>query len=147
MAEAFLKAAMAGQDKEALRLANPGSALQHQLADFRKLGGADALAVVSVHAGKAVALAVTTNVVSDRGRKGPLMLRLIRRQDRWLVTDVDLESADDAQGNLKKFLKDHPDATLVPEPSHQWFTMSGPLSRLAPPGGFSSNRVSRPSMS
>ncbi|MCK4626559.1 MAG: DUF4019 domain-containing protein, partial [Phycisphaerae bacterium] len=117
VAEAFLSAAIAGKDAEAIKLTDPRSAVPHQVKDFRELPDAKSLKVVSVYADDKTALAVTTETRADHGRKGPLLIRLIKQRGLWVVTDIDIETPAKAKDKLKRFLKKHPDAkpvTLAP---------------------------------
>ncbi|KPK79636.1 MAG: hypothetical protein AMJ81_12980, partial [Phycisphaerae bacterium SM23_33] len=114
VAEVFLGAATAGDDEEAVRLADPNSALPRQLKEFRQIPGVEKLKVVKVHADAAVALAATTETQDDRDRRGVLLLRLIKLVADWRVTDIDFRAPDKAKAEYDQFLEDHPRALEVP---------------------------------
>jgi len=113
-AEAFLGAALAGDDQAAAKLAEPRSAVARQLPDLRQLAGPKKLRIISVHADEADGLAVTSEVSDDRGRKGQLLLRLRKRRGNWKVTDIDFEARVQAREQVKAFLDAHPGAVAIP---------------------------------
>jgi peroxiredoxin/protocatechuate 3,4-dioxygenase beta subunit len=66
----------------------------------------------TVHVINNVALAVTSKSSEDKYRR--FVLFLSRDNNRWLVTDVQLETKDDEGEALRDFLKEYPDARIVP---------------------------------
>jgi hypothetical protein len=57
-----------------------------------------------------VALVVTSKSSEDKYRR--FVLYLSRQNNRWLVTDVQIETKEDEGGTLRDFLKENPDARL-----------------------------------
>src|SRR5688500_11022757 len=104
-AEAFLEAALAGRAKEAAALGEPGTAYsrEEKCEEFAELNPKN-LALGSRDAGDEHALAITEKVKGDRGRAGRLVRTLVKKDKRWLIRDVDLESEDSAKKKLKRFL-------------------------------------------
>ncbi len=101
--EAFLKLWSAGESKlaEALEV-NPGGG-----DGIRKLDGFRDLAIEStvVHPSDPTRfLAVTNAAVSYRGQRAALIITATRRDGRWLVEDIDLESGDNVQQEIRRFL-------------------------------------------
>jgi len=64
------------------------------------------------------AMAVSSVVQGDHDRIGPLVFSLDREitlngRDKWLVLDIDMETPDGAEAELKQFLEKHPEAEKV----------------------------------
>ncbi|MEZ6101647.1 MAG: hypothetical protein R3E01_22155 [Pirellulaceae bacterium] len=102
--EAFLKLYSAGESQLAktLGINPPGD-------DLRKLDGFHDLRIESTynHPGDTNRfLAVTNAVVSYRGQRAALVITTTRRDGRWLVEDVDLESEDDIEKEIHRFLNE-----------------------------------------
>ena len=124
-AEAFLAAALEGKAKEAAALGEPGQSPSREEKVQREL--TDGLAtmqvgLVSVHvSGKGNRALVITDTVQlaepnpDGRDKGQLVLTLTRKGKRWLVRDIDFESEESAKEELKRFLKEFPDARHDPD--------------------------------
>ena len=112
--EEFLAAALAGRREAAAKLLGPryGNS-RHALDDLQQLGGTAEMKVVSVHAGDDDALALTTNVSGDHGRKGPLVITLVKQRGLWVVNDIDLKAPAEARGRLERYLQRRPNATPV----------------------------------
>ena len=114
-AAAFLDAALSGRLAEAASLGEPGRAYNTEkgCAQFAELK-VKQLAIESAYADEANALVITANVTGDRGRQGPLVLTLVKKDDAWLIRDVDLEDEESVEDEVERFLKDHPKAKLLP---------------------------------
>jgi hypothetical protein len=113
-AEKFLAAALAGRAKEAAALGEPGKAYSREkkIEEFQDLN-AKKLTVVRVFADDQVALAITENVVeTKRNQKGPLSIRLIKKDKRWLIRDVDF-GTEQAEKNMMRFQREHPNGKEV----------------------------------
>jgi hypothetical protein len=92
--------------------------------DLHELEVASELKLVSLHADDEYAMAVTTDVAVvdqkyDGGRKeGPLVITLVKRDNVWLVTDIDIETEATAKDELDRFFENHPNAVEIsPEQS------------------------------
>lgn len=113
-AEKFLAAALAGRAKEAAALGEPGKAYSREgkIKEFQDLD-AKQLALVRVLADDRAALAITENVVeTKRNQKGPLSIRLIKKDKRWLIRDVDF-GTEQATKNVKRFQGEHPNGKEI----------------------------------
>lgn len=116
---AFLSSLDEKRIPELVELADPMSAVPHQIQDIHNLLTESELKLVSLHADDDYAIAVTTDVVVidevyDQGRsKGPLVITLVKRDNVWLVTDIDLETEATAKTELDRFLKKHPTAVEI----------------------------------
>jgi len=114
--QSFLSA-IVGQDVSKLvELADPKSAIPRQVDDFKQLESGNELKLVSLHADDEWALAVTSDVVvvDDEDREqGPLVITLVKRDDLWLVTDVDLETEATVNDELDRFFNNHPNAVEI----------------------------------
>jgi hypothetical protein len=74
------------------------------------------VALVSLHVGKDRAQAITADATirdGDRERKGPIAIQLIRIDNRWLIRDIDFETAETAKDEVRRFLARFPDARPV----------------------------------
>jgi len=104
---------------ELVELADPMSAVPHQIKDIHNLLTESELKLVSLYADNNYAIAVTTDIVVmdkvyDQGRnEGPLVITLVKRDNVWLVTDIDLETEDTVKIELDRFIKRHPDAVEI----------------------------------
>ena len=115
VAESFLAAAKAGKEDQAAALADPQSAIPQQVkTDMRQLKGLSALRLETLVASGSKALATTSAIEDDRGRRGALLIYLHRRDSAWLVHDIDLEDNEGAQRKVQAFLQANPDAAAVP---------------------------------
>jgi hypothetical protein len=115
--KAFVELAMDGKYEEAAKLGDPGQTPSQPKVvkdNFSKLK-IENFAVKSVHADDANALAMSSKVKDDRGREGLLVFELVKKQDRWLIHDIDFENDKSAKDELKRFLDKHPDAKVMPE--------------------------------
>jgi hypothetical protein len=112
--ERFLAAALAGRAKEAAALGEPGKSYdrEEKIKEFADLD-AKKLALARVLADDQAALAITEEVVeTKRGQKGPLSIRLVKKDNRWLIRDVDFGEKSAAK-NLQRFQREHPKAKPV----------------------------------
>lgn len=121
--KAFLNFAFTGQAKAAAELGEPGKSYSREkkIKEFEKLDAKKPPAIVRFLADKEYALAITDPVVAKEKRRdgtkegGPLSIRLVKKDKRWLVRDVDI-GKDQANKNLKRFQREHPKAkVLVPK--------------------------------
>ena len=113
----FLDAALNGRLKEAAAMGEAGKSYSREEAikQFAELK-VKRLKLTDVRANCEDAIAVTEDVKDDRGREGPLVLTLVKKNKVWSISDVDLETKNSAKAELERFLKAHPDAKAVPEP-------------------------------
>jgi hypothetical protein len=117
--KAFLNFGLTGQAKAAADLGEPGKAYSREekiKKDFGRLDAKKPPAIVSLHADDEAALAITEPVVTKekKGKRqgGPLSIRLVKKNNRWLIRDVDM-GKDQAGSNLKRFQGEHPKAKVV----------------------------------
>jgi len=119
--EAYLAAVLAGKAEAAAALAMPGSAegSSERIAEYKKLIAAKAIKLASAHQSAAKGRAfVVTEVVpltkqADGRDKGPLVIKLTKKDEHWLVRDVDFKTEEVAKTQLKEFLQKFPDAKPV----------------------------------
>jgi hypothetical protein len=121
--EAYLAAVLSGKVEAAAALALPGSAegSMERIAEYKKLIAAMAIKLASVHQSAAKGRAfVVTEVVpftkqADGRDRGPLVIKLTKKDEHWLVRDVDFKTEEVAKMQLKDFLQRYPDAKPVPQ--------------------------------
>ena len=117
--QTFLSALAGKRVPELVELADPMSAVPRQMQDIQELLIGTELKLVSLRADNDHAMAVTTDVVVvdevyEHGRKeGPLVITLVKRDNVWLVTDIDLETEATAKDEIDRFLKRHPNAVEI----------------------------------
>jgi hypothetical protein len=109
--EKFLAAALAGRTKEAAALGEPGKSYDRE-AKIKEFEGLNVygkkLTVARVLADEQAALAITEKVVeTKKGQEGLLSIRLIKKDKRWLIRDVDFGEKS-ATKNLQRFQREHP---------------------------------------
>jgi hypothetical protein len=115
-AEAFLNLAVNGQAKEAAELGEPDKSPSRERSVRKHFGDLDVKKpprIVSFHADEDYALAIT-EVVATKNKKqsGPLSLRLVKKDNRWMIRDIDLGEKQASQ-NLERLKKEHPKAKVV----------------------------------
>jgi hypothetical protein len=77
--------------------------------------GVEKLKVGSVHADEQHALAITEKVVEPKRKaKGQLTIRLVQKDKRWMIRDVDFRTEEGAREQLKQFRRQYPRAQDVP---------------------------------
>jgi len=113
--QSFLSALVGKRAQELVELADPMSAVPDQIMEaIDDLETGSDFKLVSLHADNDYALVVTTDVVGDHNRQGPLVITLVKRDNVWLVTDIDLETKATAKDEIDRFLKKHPNAVETP---------------------------------
>ncbi|HET6427530.1 MAG TPA: carboxypeptidase-like regulatory domain-containing protein, partial [Phycisphaerae bacterium] len=119
VAEAFLAAAIAGQQEEAIRLtrSDNGPRMRNDVREFGRPEAAK-LKIARVHADDKAALAETTPTVDDQGREGVLILLLDCSGGRWVVQEVGFVlPSGSVRDTRREFLERHPRAVEVPAPA------------------------------
>ncbi|MFC1762066.1 hypothetical protein ACFL6U_08290 [Planctomycetota bacterium] len=112
--QSFLSAFNQKQISDLVELVDPMSAVQKQMEDLRNIEIEGELKLVSLHIDTEYAISITSDVVEDHSQQqGPLVITLAKQDDRWLVTDIDLETEKTAKEELNRFLKRYPNATEV----------------------------------
>jgi beta-lactamase regulating signal transducer with metallopeptidase domain len=115
--EKFVAAAMAGDFETARQFVDPDKAMA-DIEDIPELLQGQNLWIMAVVADDFDAIAVSSVILGDHERIGPLVFFLDRKpqdgRDNWWVDDIDLETPDSAEVELKKFLEKHPKAQKVP---------------------------------
>lgn len=112
--ESFLAAALSGRAKEAAVLGEPGKAYsrEEKIKEITGLG-VEKLALARVLADDQYALVITENVVEPKRRQeGPLSIRLVKKDNRWLIRDVDF-GKEQAAKNVQRFQRERPKAKVV----------------------------------
>jgi len=112
-----MAAAMAGDFEKARQFTDPDKAVADQVADIPEMLKGQNLRIMAVVADDSDAIAVSSVILGDHERIGPLVFLLDRRpqdgRDNWWVDDIDLETPDGAEAELKRFLEKHPKAQKV----------------------------------
>src|SRR5689334_23069586 len=101
-AQKFLDAALAGRAKEAAALGEPGKSYSREgkMKECQDIG-VEKLAFVIVNADDQFALAITEKIVEPkRKQEGQLTLRLVKKDKRWLIRDVDFRTEEKAKEQL-----------------------------------------------
>ena len=115
--ETFIAAALAGDFEKARQFADPDKAVA-DLEDIPEVAGGQNLWIMAVVADDFDAIAVSSVIRGDHERIGPLVFFLDRKpqdgRDNWWLHDIDMETPDSAEVELKKFLEKHPKAQKVP---------------------------------
>lgn len=113
---AFLNFAFTGQFKAAAELGAPDKSYnrEEKIKEFEKLDAKKPPDIVRFLADDEHALAITEPVVTkDKRQAGPLEIELVKKNNRWLVRDIDLSGKDHADKNLKRFQRRYPKAKVV----------------------------------
>ncbi|MHC4889853.1 MAG: M56 family metallopeptidase [Planctomycetota bacterium] len=144
--EKFVVAAMTGDLEKAGEYAHSNKLPANQIADLTEIAKGQNLWIMAVVADDFSAIAVSSVIHGDHERIGPLVFFLDRvvldGRDNWLVHDIDMETPDGAEVELKQFLEKHPKAQKVPYENKPdvpvegerevWATVEGQV--LAPDG-------------
>jgi len=116
--EKFVAAAIAGDLEKAGEFAHPDRMPASQIADIPEITKDQDLWIMAVVADESSAIAVSSVILGDHERIGPLVFSLDRvaqdGRDNWWVHDIDMETPDGAEVELKQFLEKHPKAQKVP---------------------------------
>ncbi len=116
--EKFVASAMAGDLEKAGKYAHPDRLPANQIADITEIAKGQNLWIMAVVADDFSAIAVSSVILSDHDRIGPLVFFLDRvpldGRDNWWVHDIDMETPDGAEVELKQFLEKHPEAEKIP---------------------------------
>ena len=121
--EAYVSAALAGRIDQAVSMAKNAPGDPKQIEGFSKQLNVQRLAMKSVYVNdpaKPVTALATSEVVKltkkqpDGQRDGFLLLTLTMSDEGWFVTDIDFESEEGADDELKKFLEANPKSIGVP---------------------------------
>ncbi len=116
--ETFVAAALAGDFEKASEFAPPDKLSADHIMDLNEMAEGQNLWIMAVVADDWSAMAVSSVIQGDHSRMGPLVFCLDRivlnGRDNWWVHDIDMETPDRAEVELKQFLKEHPEAKKVP---------------------------------
>jgi len=102
---------------EIIELSDPTSAIPQQVDDIYQIAAESKIKLVSLYTDTDDAIAFTTEVkvidtVYDEGyMQGFLVITLVRKDNVWLVNDIDLENDETVKTELERFLEYHPNAT------------------------------------
>ncbi|MBN1555830.1 MAG: protein kinase [Phycisphaerae bacterium] len=116
-AEEFLAAVAKGEDRKAIEMSHPNSAVPHQIKDFATIPDLKKLHVADMVADDNDALGTTTAFeYTDRGKTqtSVLLMELVLSRGVWMIKEIDLETPDSAKRKRAGFLKKHPKAVGVP---------------------------------
>ena len=104
-----------------IELTDPMYAVHHQVLDLKNVLTAESkLKLTSLYADNNNAIAFTSDVIvihneSDRSQdeKGPMVITLTKKDNMWLVIDIDLENDETVNTELERFLEKYPDAIEI----------------------------------
>lgn len=106
----FLKALIADDTTEAIKLVTASSAVGHQLDDISEIPNYETIQIASVHADNKKAFAVTDVIFTDNGQDTVMTITLVKQRVIWMVDDIDMETSEKAKADIQEFLKKHPAA-------------------------------------
>ena len=121
--EAYVAAALAGRVEQAASLAKGTPGKRNQIESLPKQLNVQRLVIKSVYVNdpakptKALATSEAVKLTEkqpDGQRDGFLVLTLTMSEEDWWVTDIDFESEDGAEDELKRFREANPSAVDVP---------------------------------
>jgi len=105
--EKFVGAAMAGDFEKAGKFAHPDKLPADHIKDVYEATNGQNLWIMAVVADDSSAIAVSSVILGDHDRTGPLVFFLDRKpedgRDNWWVHDIDMETPDGAEVELKQF--------------------------------------------
>ena len=111
-AEAFFRAAVAGEVDEARSHADPQKVSAKKVGEIRQIG-LKRVDISTVLAAETEALVVSEPVEVPKEGKGHLLLDCAKKDGRWRVRDIDFRTAEDALARQRDFLEGHPDARPI----------------------------------
>jgi len=128
--ENYIAAALAGEDEKAAEYADPGSAVVRQTDDTRQVFHGQPAQILSVCSSEWNTLAISSVIQADRGRTGTAVFHLkkeiLDQKVHWLIDDIDLETLDSIEREIKRFLERNPQAKTI--------LFKPPRSLIAPTG-------------
>ena len=111
----YFAAGLAG-DKETLdKVCVAGRAVAQQATtDLPEGKGVADLEIVAVYTSDEAALAISSEVGDDRGRRGVLVFTVVRNATaRWQIDDVDFEDAEGLADEIERFMVAHSDVQVL----------------------------------
>lgn len=110
----FIAAASAGEDQKAAALIDRRRDGYEQAETLRELLHGQNISLVGLCFGEWNAMVISSVVQADHGRVGPLVFLLkkvvLDQEVHWLIDDIDLETLDTIEGEIKRFIERNPDA-------------------------------------
>ena len=103
--EAYLKLTSAGESSLVQKMQE-----RPTLDDIRGLDGFDNLELKQIFVADRAALGVTSEAITYKGRRAAVVVTLSRHKGTWYLDDIDLETTDGVQEEIKRFQKRHPTA-------------------------------------
>ncbi|MBO0701132.1 MAG: WD40 repeat domain-containing protein, partial [Zavarzinella sp.] len=111
-AEAFFRAAVAGEVDEARSHVDPQKGSAEKVAEIRQIG-LKRVDISTVLSAETEALVISEPVTVPKEGKGHLLLDVRKKDGRWRVRDIDFRSAEEALARQRDFLDGHADAKPV----------------------------------
>jgi len=106
--ENYISAALAGEDKKAAEYAAPESAVVRQTDDTRQVFQGQPAQILAVCSSEWNALVISSVILADHGRIGPVVFHLkkeiLDQKVHWLIDDIDIETLDSIETEIKRFL-------------------------------------------
>jgi|GEM_PF-3081052 len=108
-AENFIAAVLAGDKEKAVSFTVPRT--RGDVDDSCEALQGQNVVIEAVFADREDALAISSVILGDHERVGPLSFKIEKVNDDWLINDIDLETTEDAEREIEKFLTRHPQAS------------------------------------
>lgn len=109
----FLRLAITGKDAEAKKLVDANSAVGKQIKEFGRLPNFKNLRIARLYLGKNAVMGVTSTFQTNQIQEAVLVIRARRKDGRYVVDDIDLESPAGLKGELLRFVKDYPPVRFI----------------------------------
>lgn len=118
----YIATALADEDDKAAEYVDPRSAVAQQIDDTRETLQDQDIRIKSICIGEWNALAISSIIKADHGRTGPVVFHLKKvikdQKIHWLIDDIDLETLDTIEQEMKRFLEIYSKAkTFIIKPS------------------------------
>ncbi|MHC4167800.1 MAG: M56 family metallopeptidase, partial [Planctomycetota bacterium] len=133
--ESFIAAALDGDDEKAAEYAYPDTAVAAQTKDTREILQGQDIRILGVCIGQWNALTISSVIQADHGRTGSVVFHLKKviqdKETHWLIDDIDLETIDSIEAQIKRFLERNPQAkTILFKPQRPVITPANPIGEV-----------------
>ncbi len=112
----FLSAVAAGNDDKLAETAVPGAQPERIAAMIRKLKSDEKVRVATSDVSETSALVLTEILIEKDVKAGPIIFRLVVKDNEWQIASAAHQSAEDAEKEVEAFRKEFPDARIGVEP-------------------------------
>ncbi len=114
--ENYIAASLAGENDKAAAYAQSKSnvAQPRNVEEMRQLLQGQQVQILAASSGQWNALAISSVILADHGRIGPMIFNLnkviLDQKVHWLIDDIDIETLDSIEREIKRFLDRNPQA-------------------------------------